>query len=209
MTLPADITEITDDGKQFARLRHATDPGEVRRGIIELGDVLGPRTADIVRNELVSLQDVLCVVVLRGGALLYPGFARAFPWADFCMLGMRRRPEPGGNRLSPANEYMTTVPREEYRATVYIDCVSATGDTLLAARNSVARMCDGGREVAAVVCSAGVATARLRGAGIGLVGFSLHEDLDGQVVVPDMGELDAGDLFSGVPRHPAPGGHER
>ncbi|MGW6455468.1 uracil phosphoribosyltransferase [Streptomyces sp. NPDC055078] len=199
MTFPA---EITDDERRFARLRHATDPGEVRHGIIELGDVLGLRTADILRKELGSPRDVLCVIVLRGGALMYPGFARAVPHADFCMLGMRRSPD----QRSVADEYMTAIPRDTYQATVYLDCVAATGGTLLAARQRVTGTCDPGHEVAAVISSAAVATERLRAAGVDLLGFSLYDELDGQVVTPDMGEFDAGDLFSGVvARRSAPG----
>ncbi|MFE3022228.1 uracil phosphoribosyltransferase [Streptomyces sp. NPDC059256] len=190
MTLP---TEISGAEKRVARLQEATDPFEVRQGIIELGHVLGPRTADIVHGELGPLDDVLCVVVLRGGALMYPGFAAAFPHADFCMVGMRRSPD--GN--SVAHEYLTDIPRDSYQATIYIDCVAATGGTLLAVGALVSARCHTGPELAAVINSASAATERLHLAGIDLLGFSLYEELYGPVVTPDMGRLDAGDLFSG------------
>ncbi|MFI6285012.1 uracil phosphoribosyltransferase [Streptomyces sp. NPDC051018] len=194
--------ETPDDEKGYARLRHNRDPGGVRRGLIRLGGVLGLRTAEITRGELGAPRDVLCVVVLRGGALLYPGFVTAFPQADFCVLGMRRTP----GRLSVDHQYMSDVPRDGYQATVYIDCVAATGGTLLAAREAIAARCATGHEVAAVISGAAAATARLREAGVNMVGFSLYEGLDGQVVYPDMGELDAGDLFSGVSSPEGPGG---
>ena len=191
MTFPV---EITDDEKQYARLRHRTEPGEVRQGLIQLGRVLGLRTADVMDERFGSLQNVLCVVILRGGALLYPGFTTTFPQADFCVLGMRRTPGEG----SVKSEYMTAVPRDSYQATVYIDCVSATGGTLLAARELIAGTCHTGHEVAAVVSGAAAGTEVLQAAGVNVVGFSIYEELNGQVVMPDMGALDAGDLFSGV-----------
>jgi hypothetical protein len=194
--------ELPDEEKRFDRLRHAHDAREVRHGLIGLGTVLGPRTADLLERESGPLREVLCVVVLRGGALLYPGFAAAFPHADFLMLGMRRAAD---GRTVDA-DYITEVPRTAYRTTVYIDCVAATGGTLLAARRLVAARCDPGREYAAVVSGAAVATGRLEAAGVRPIGFSLYEELDGRVVTPDMGEFDAGDLFSGVVRHPPPGG---
>ncbi|WP_329377087.1 uracil phosphoribosyltransferase [Streptomyces sp. NBC_01716] len=197
--------EAPDDEKRYARLQHTTDPGEARHGLIGIGGVLGLRTAEIMRAELGALRDVLCVFVLRGGALMYPGFATAFPQADFCVLGMRRT----ADRLRVDHQYMTDVPRGSYQATVYIDCVAATGGTLLAAREAITARCDTGHEVAAVVSSAAAATDRVRATGISFVGFSLYEDLDGQVVTPDMGELDAGDLFSGVSWPSVPDGSER
>ncbi|MEU5401388.1 uracil phosphoribosyltransferase [Streptomyces sp. NPDC005963] len=195
-------TEISGAEKRLARLQHAVDPVEVRQGIIALGHVLGPRTADIVRGEFGALDDVLCVVVLRGGALMYPGFAGAFPEADFCMVGMRRSPD----QQSVEHEYLTAIPRASYRATIYIDCIAATGGTLLAAGALVSARCTTGPELAAVISSAAVATERLHLAGIDLLGFSLYEDLRGPVVAPDLGRLDAGDLFSGSAKRPGPDG---
>lgn len=192
--------EIPDDEKRYAGLRHADDRGAARSGIIELGGVLGSRAAGILRAELGDLRHVLCVVVLRGGALMYPGFAAAFPRADFCVLAMRRTPD----LRSVAHQYMTDVQRDRYDATVYVDCIAASGGTLLAAREAVGARCATGHEVAAVISSAAAATDRLRAEGISSVGFSLYENLDGQVVTPDMGELDAGDLFSGVSWPAAP-----
>jgi len=197
--------EAPDEEKGYARLQHITDPGEVRHGLIGLGGVLGLRTAEIMRAELGALRDVLCVLVLRGGALMYPGFAAAFPHADFCVLGMRRTPD----QLRVDHQYMTDVPRSSYQATVYIDCIAATGGTLLAAREAIAARCATGHEVAAVVSSAAAATDRVRAMGVSFVGFSLYEGLNGRVVTPDMGELDAGDLFSGVSWPSAPDGPER
>ncbi|WP_416959020.1 uracil phosphoribosyltransferase [Streptomyces sp. Agncl-13] len=199
------LVETADDEKRYARLAHLTEPGEVRQELVELSGVLGRRTADIVTERFGRSRHVLCVIVLRGGALMYPGFVAAFPTADFCVLGMRR----AADRDAVHHEYMTAVPRDAYEVTVYIDCISATGGTLLAVREVIAAHCATGHEVAAVVSGAAAGTDVLRQAGINVVGFSLYEDLDGPVVLPDMGALDAGDLFSGVAPYPPGDGSPR
>ncbi|MET9293102.1 uracil phosphoribosyltransferase [Streptomyces sp. NPDC003077] len=197
--------EVPDGGDRYRRLSAAVPPEEVRRTAIELGEVLAHRARSLLgapggpRHAVPG--SVLCVVVLRGGALLYPGFSVVFADADFCMLGMRR--ENGAVRT----EYVTPIPGNAYAATLYLDCVTATGGTLLAAREAVGGRCAPGRETAVVISGAATATKRLGEAGMDVLGCSLHEGLNGDVVLPDMGALDAGDLFSGAAGRPsAPGG---
>ncbi|NNN32872.1 hypothetical protein HLK59_21410 [Streptomyces sp. S3(2020)] len=166
-----------------------TEPEQVRQGIFELSRVL----ADATRASLPDDATVLCVIVLRGGMLLYPGFAAPFAHTDFCLLGMER--DTWGQAQC---RYLTPPGRPVYDVAVLIDCVAATGGTVLAARQVLADSCDISRHTAAVLCSSERATRTLTGEGIDVLGFRLHEALDGDVVTPDLGELDAGDLFSGV-----------
>lgn len=133
----------------------------------------------------------LVVVVLRGGALLYRGFAERFNDADICMVAVKRE-ETG----APVCQYMTDVPRTEYATTIYVDCVAATGATVLAVRSQVTVHCEAGHEVASVLCSSTVATDELTRAGLDVIGFSLNDGLQDGVVLPDLGAADAGDLFS-------------
>ncbi|WP_019065107.1 phosphoribosyltransferase [Streptomyces prunicolor] len=165
------------------------EPEQVRQGIFELSRVL----AEATRAALPADATALCVIVLRGGQLLYPGFAPSFGHTDFSLLGMERDQE-GRARC----RYMTPPSRPLYDVAVLIDCVAATGGTLLAARQVLAESCKVSRHAAAVLCSSDRATRTLTGEGIDVLGFRLHEALDGDVVTPDLGELDAGDLFSGV-----------
>jgi uracil phosphoribosyltransferase len=177
-------------------LYHTVTSGPVsragmRENLSALGFILGRQTRALVERELPAAGRVLCVVILRGGALLYPGFLAAFPEADFCMLGLQRT-EDGVARCS----YCSHVEGASYDLVLYIDCIAATGGTILEARRLLRERCGIGRDLAALVCSSEPAVLALREEGVGVVGFSLDEDLKGNVVTPDFGELDAGDLFS-------------
>ncbi|GAB2891883.1 hypothetical protein GCM10027074_70100 [Streptomyces deserti] len=159
-----------------------TDPEQARRHIFTLSRVLADTTTS-----------ALCVIVLRGGQLLYPGFAPPFAHTDFSLLAMERDEHGQARR-----RYMTPPSRSYYDTAVLVDCVAATGGTLLAARQELAASCDISHHLAAVLCASDQTTRTLIKSGIDVVGFRLHESLDGNVVTPDLGELDAGDLFSGV-----------
>ncbi|MEV0740524.1 phosphoribosyltransferase [Streptomyces sp. NPDC050549] len=186
----AEATTVADPAGVYRTLvGTGSEPEQVRQGIFELSRVL----ADATRAAVPDDATVLCVIVLRGGQLLYPGFAPPFAHTHFCLLGMERD-EQGRARC----RYMTPPSRQLYDVAVLIDCVAATGGTLLAARQVLADSCKISRHVAAVLCSSDRATRTLTGEGIDVLGFRLHEALDGDVVTPDLGELDAGDLFSGV-----------
>lgn len=163
----------------------------MREKLSALGTVLGRRTRALVDRELPSADRILCVVILRGGALLYPGFLASFPEADFCMLGLRRT-EEGQARCT----YCSDVEDGSYDLVLYLDCIAATGGTIVEAHRLLGSRCGMGRSLAALVCSSGPAVHALRKEGIGVLGFSLDENLKGNVVSPDFGELDAGDLFS-------------
>lgn len=165
-------------------------PDEVRRDLFRLSHALAEATREVLGEQA---RDTLCVIVLRGGLLLYPGFGHVFADADFCLLGMRRQDDN-----SVTCDYMTTPTHREYGSAVLIDCVAATGGTLLMARQMLAARRDIPVHVAAVVCSSRRATQRLVAEGIDVVGFGLQEGLDGDIVTPDLGEMDAGDLFAGL-----------
>lgn len=173
----------------------------VRRDIARLSHELGRATRDIIREQTRGRQAaVLCAIILRGGLLLYPGFAAEFGDSDFCLLGMRRA--HAGRVIC---EYMTSPSRPAYDVAVLVDCVAATGGTLLTARKALGEAHHVTAHVASVVCSSKLATATLLDAGFEVAGFSLNDGLAGDVVTPDLGELDAGDLFSGLPETPGAG----
>jgi uracil phosphoribosyltransferase len=179
--------EVADPDRLYERFGTAASARwSARTTVTALGDRLAAAAADV----LAGADRVLCVVILRGGALLYPSFAQRLPAADFLMLGLQRGPD----RVRCT--YRSAVPRSQYDQVVYLDCVAATGDTVLTARTAIADCCLAERELAAVICSSRPATARLELAGIDLLGFSLDEAVDAGIVSPDLGELDAGDLFS-------------
>lgn len=163
-----------------------------RTTIEELGKPLALAVDDLIvgADEHEQPPAILCVVILRGGALLYPSFAAQFADADFLMLGLQRVQD------AVICDYRTTIAQGHYRHILFIDCVAATGNTILAARAALTASCVADGETAAVICSSTVASDRLSAEGIGLVGYSLRENVSLGVVSPDLGELDAGDLFS-------------
>lgn len=183
--------EIPDhDGRYERTTRSESTPEQIRRGIFELGHTLGRQSRAALPANAVALG----AVILRGGLLLYPGFAKVAPELDFCLLAMERDSDGrAGCR------YLTQPPRREYDTAILIDCVAATGGTLLASRRVLTANCSIPAFQAAVLCSSGPATRTLLNQGMDVVGFRLDEALDGDVVTPDLGELDAGDLFSGIP----------
>lgn len=187
--------EIADPDHLYAWIQRARRPsGEIRRRTTEVGALLARHTRDAVRTWSGPDSRVLAVVILRGGALLYPGFVAEFEDADFCFVGMSR----DGRMRSVRADYMTPIPQDDYDVVIYLDGVCATGGTLLETRRLVQKECDGGYEVAAVISSSASATTLLREAGVAVIGLSLYESLEGDLVLPDLGELDAGDLLSGV-----------
>ncbi|HEY0698758.1 MAG TPA: uracil phosphoribosyltransferase [Micromonospora sp.] len=187
--------EIDDPDHLYPRILHASSPnGEIRRRATELGALLARHTLHFVRDRSGPRPRVLAVVILRGGALLYPGFISVFEDSDFCLVGMCRDERLGAVRA----DYMTPIPQGDYDAVIYLDAVCATGGTLLETRRLVRKECDGGYEVVTVISSSAAATRLLREAGMAVVGLSLQESLQDGLVLPDLGELDAGDLFSGV-----------
>jgi uracil phosphoribosyltransferase len=184
-------TEIPDPDSLYDSVtRPGTSPTRVRQGILRLGRILG----DHCRNTLPPDAAVLGVVILRGGLLLYPGFAEAFPEMDFCLLAMERDHEGRAQC-----RYQTRTPHREHDTAILIDCVAATGGTLLAARQVLAAERSIPAFQAATLCSSKLATATLLDEGFDVLGFRLDEGLDGDIVTPDLGELDAGDLVGGVP----------
>jgi hypothetical protein len=181
------IIEIPDSQGLYATIN---EPAQSKAAIRNRIDRLGAALAGIVHDRLSGTDRVLCAVILRGGALLYPSFLAELDDADFCMLGLRR---VAGEVVC---EYRTDLPHDRYDHVLYLDCVAATGSTILTARRAVAQACAIGAETAAVICSATTATGTVVDAGVDIIGFSLAESETGGVVAPDLGRLDAGDLFA-------------
>ncbi|MFZ5869738.1 MAG: uracil phosphoribosyltransferase [Actinomycetota bacterium] len=161
----------------------------VRQYVDELAEVLAEHTHRVVRKHAPYGAPVLCVFLLRGGALLYPAFAARFRDADVCFLGLRRIPD------GVVCDYATPVPRESYEAVLLVDCIVGTGATVRAARAHLGPMRQA-REYVATLCSARQTTASLVADGLTFIGLALDEDLDDGLVLPDLGHLDAGDVFS-------------
>lgn len=145
--------EVPDPGGSYeAVTRPGVPVAKVRRGILELGRLLGAHTRRAVPEDAATLG----VVILRGGLLLYPGFAEMFPEMDFCVLAMER---DGDGRAE--FRYRTRIARSEYDRAILIDCVAATGGTLLTARRVLGSEHRVGAFQAAVLCSSKRATATL------------------------------------------------
>jgi len=200
----SELVEISDSDGWYARFRAAQPPRwQARQAVDRLGERLAGATAERLARCGVAEDRVLCAVLLRGGALLYPAFASRLPGADFTLLGLQRQPSG-----TVACSYLSNVPQSRYDRIVYVDCVAATGRTLLAARMALAQHCLSGGDLAALICSSTPATELVAAAGYDVVGFSLWEAVDGGIVSPDLGELDAGDLFSSpvAERHRDPAG---
>jgi len=176
------------DGRETLKLvrRVGLARPAVRRHVHELANVLAEHTHQIVRHHGTR---VLCVFILRGGALLYPAFSTRFCDADMCFLGMRRTP------AGVVCEYATPVPRQGYEAVVLVDSVIGTGDTVRATRNYLGGSAET-REYIATLCASKDATTSLIANGLTIIGLALDEELDDGLVLPDLGHLDAGDLFS-------------
>lgn len=182
-----ELWEVDDEDGRYAAISTENLPkAQMRRQV----HALGQRLAEAVATRCAD-RNLLFVVVLRGGALLYPSFALRFPEADYCMVGLRRT--AGG----VVSEYRTQLPHNTYDQIVYLDCIASTGSTLLAAHRAMSRHSPARSQLAVVICSATPATRSLQAAGIDLMGFSLHETETGGIVAPDLGRMDAGDLFAG------------
>ncbi len=164
----------------------------MRDRISQLGIVLAKHTRTEIAQRIVPSNEILCVVILRGGMMLYPGFLSEFPDADFCMIGMQRQDNGEGVLCN----YATTVRRKRYDVALYIDCIAASGRTILTTRALLKDRCIITRDAAALLSCSATGAQVLQQEGVGLVGISLNESLKGDVVSPDFGELDAGDLFT-------------
>lgn len=189
------IIEIHDpDNSQEVVLSKSASAPEIRAAIRQLGKRLAQSTRGLLAEWAASIDTVLCVVILRGGMMLFPGFSAIFDDADYCIVGISRDSETS----LPRCQYVTQIPRSSYDWIIYLDCIAATGNTILETRRIVQKHCRPGYEIVGVISSAKVATAALQTAGLAVVGFSLYESLEGALVMPDLGERDAGDLFSTV-----------
>lgn len=181
---------IVNPHGEWAAIACSTDFVDMRRQVANLSATLAAETRSSLVAHPSGAGQILLVPILRGGALLYHEFALCMPEADVCLLAMRR------SATAVECVYSSGVTSDAYDAVVYIDCVAGTANTLFAARREIARRCVSALDVAAVLCASRVATERLIGSRFAVVGFALAEDLDGPLVLPDLGAADAGDLFS-------------
>ena len=182
--------ELLDQDRLLSRVRHpGADRGAVRADIDRLAVALAAGTTTHLTQAGYRLDDVLCVVILRGGALLYPAFQSTMRLAAFQFVAAQRQPD-GTVRMC----YQSELPRQDYAAVIYLDAIAATGRTITAAANpdrygNAATYC-------ALLCASQQATRYLSGRGCQVIGFALHEELHGDLVSPDLGDLDAGDLMA-------------
>lgn len=165
---------------------------KMRKNLCELGFGLASETKSIITQSHPEARSVLCVIILRGGAFLYPGFLSHFADADFCMLGLRRSDDGKG---AAECTYCTPIETSQYDVVIFLDCITATGDTILEASRFLANRLTIDKQIASVICSSATGRMKLKKAGIGVIGFSLNEDMLGNVVAPDFGKMDAGDIF--------------
>lgn len=164
---------------------------DLRDCLNALGYNLAQQTKQVFEISKLKYDNVLCVVILRGGAFLYPGFLTHFTGSNFCMVGISRDPEAG----TPQCDYMTSIDADQYDCVVYLDCVVASGSTILKAHEKLSSICKFGDKVAAVICSSTDGTQKLTEAGFSMLGYSLSEHNENGVVAPDFGRMDAGEVF--------------
>jgi len=182
--------ELVDSEGLLPRVRQpGADLGQVRADVDRLAGMLAAGTAAHLSRAGHRLDDVLCVVILRGGALLYPAFQSAMRLAAFQFVAAQRQPA-GDVEIS----YRSEVPHRDYAAVIYLDAIAATGRTITAAAN--ADRYGNASAYCALLCASQQATRYLNGRGCQVVGFALGERLDGDLVSPDLGDLDAGDLMA-------------
>lgn len=164
---------------------------DLRECLNVLGHNLAQQTKQVFEISKLKYDNVLCVVILRGGAFLFSGFLTHFPSSDFCMAGISRDSETG----TPQCDYITAIESHRYDCVVYLDCVVASGSTILKAHEKLSSLCQFGDKVAAVICSSTDGTRKLTEAGFSVLGYSLSEHNENGVVAPDFGRMDAGEVF--------------
>jgi uracil phosphoribosyltransferase len=184
--------ELKDERALYESLSRGQIPKQnIRDTVSRLGTILARHMQAAVERRMGTSGQILCAVILRSGAMLYPGFLSAFSDADFCMLGLER--DGDGDIVC---NYVTRMRAARFDLCIYIDCIAASGRTLLAARQHLREHCHIEQELAALICCSADAMQMLRRNDMGVIGFSLNESLKGNVVTPDFGELDAGELFN-------------
>jgi uracil phosphoribosyltransferase len=165
-----------------------------RRAIANLSVLLAQSVHAALADDGVAMGSVLCVFILRGGALLLPGFLQHMADAPYCLLALKRDPATG----SATPLYASDLPNAEISAIVYVDCIAATGGTIDAARRYMTHHYRPTREMLVVIASSAAATRRLSDDGMDVLGVSLFERIEGTLLTPDLGRLDAGDILSGM-----------
>lgn len=189
--IPVEIGEAIDLYTRFARNELATD--EARKTIGALSEILAKALHQHLLATGATMDKTLCVFILRGGALLLPGFLNHLAAVPFCLLSLKRDECTG----EPSVLYSSDRPDGHFTNIVYVDCVAASGKTVDVARREMGRTYQPSRELLAVISSSDDATRRLSASGVEIVGVSLYEKIEGTMLAPDLGRFDAGDILSG------------
>jgi SAM-dependent methyltransferase/uracil phosphoribosyltransferase len=140
-------------------------------------------------NKLVQAK-MLLIPILRGGLLLYPAFAEAFPRSAVGLLHIVR----AGNGRTTTHECLPNV--GDVDVVLYLDAVAGTGATIDHASKRIRQRYQDAQQYACVVSSSSEATANLTARGLTVLGISIDEDHVDGLVAPDLGVRDAGDLLS-------------
>lgn len=182
-------SDLYDD---LARGHLATE--QSRKRLAELSVHLADSVSSRLSANGIAPRSALCVFILRGGALLLPGFLQHMAGSPFCLLAMKR-----GATVGTAEPiYCSDLPVGAISTIIYVDCIAASGGTVDAARALMRESYHPEREILVVVASSADATHRFAGEGVEVFGVSLYERIEGGVLAPDLGRLDAGDILSGV-----------
>ena len=177
----------------YARLSESgTNNAAAKLLIRELAQQLAGRVRQVVQ-ESIGARTVECVVVLRGGLLLYPAFSECFLDARVTVVAARR--SSNGRVI----EYDSGIPNTPVDLCLYLDSVVGTGLTLGRVHSHLGARRSARRSLACVLSSSSLGAERLAQMHIDMVGFSLNESVDSNGLVrPDLGTRDAGDLVAGV-----------
>lgn len=172
-------------------------------GLDEARSLVGALGLHVARDvKQAGLSDgrddrVLLVTILRGGLLLYPSFVEAFPSAAIGLVQVRR---VGDDERAIVYEMF---PSLRCAVVLYLDTVVGSGKTIEKVVGRVRQIQPNATHCVCVISSASVGTAKLASLGLRVFGISTDEHLRDGLVLPDLGERDAGDLASGIMPDPA------
>ncbi len=158
----------------------------VRDVVIALSTNLALRLHEQLR--VFPENKVLLIPILRGGLLMYPAFAKVFRSAAVGLVQIAREGE--GRKVI----YESLPQGIQPEVILFLDPVAGTGGTIERAARLARDRYGARKHVACVITAARDVRGSLRTEEVSLEGVSTEEEnLDG-LVIPDLGERDAGDL---------------